>query len=558
MLLSASRSLQWMLFSIVTHDHVVLGAYLPSRWHGPAETRPLDLRGLQRKVNSRTAILDGRLAARKRHAQLLQEPRQGETLVSVPMSQLEHIREEMVSSEALLDDILKSQPVSAAPFSSITTQGSSGSVPTNSSVGGSPSTLTDMKTSASAAATSRSGVSILSGLMPEQPILTRYNNVPPVTIVSGIPTSTSAITLSINSIPTAKSLLPSPSLYLSSISASSASSPTSNVPSKLSSAPSRQAYQPTAGSTNSTYKFNATASDNVAVYFGQSGATGMTNLTKMCLDPNVDIVILAFLVTFFGPGGYPSINFGAACAGQTPQMQAQASGLLDCGALASQIARCQSLGKKLFLSLGGYVSTTSFQNDMQATKFAETLWNLFGAGTDLDPGLRPFGKVKIDGFDIDNENHNTSYYNTFATALRSQYAKDPSKPYYISAAPQCPRPDASIPLGSMQHADFVWVQFYNNGVCNIDQPGFEASFAAWSADLAAAGRPGPKIFIGTLGFEGGGTGYLPSSRFASVVQGVRRRPNFGGVMLWDGPEAQFNIDREGRNYTKIVKAALST
>ncbi len=160
----------------------------------------------------------------------------------------------------------------------------------------------------------------------------------------------------------------------------------------------------------------------------------------------------------------------------------------------------------------------------------------------------------------DNENHNTSYYNTFAKALRSQYAKDPSKPYYISAAPQCPRPDASIPLGAMQHADFVWVQFYNNGDCNINEPGFDASFAAWSSGLAAAGRAGAKVFVGAPAFEGGGTGYLPSNRVASVIQGAKARgtSNFGGVMLWDGPEAQFNVDQEGRNYIKTVKAALST
>jgi len=388
---------------MIIYDHVVVGAYIPHRWRlstRPAQTKALDHGNLQRTTNSRTANLDNLLAAKKRYARHLQDPRQGENLVSVPVLELEHIREEMVFFETLLDDVLNSHYVFATSPSTTTTQATGGSLPAGSLFGGSLSTLTIITTSASAATTPNSSILIGPGTIHEQPSITDSNNVPSVTIFPDMPTSTSASTQSSISTTTASTLTSSTSLYLSSNSASIASSPTSNVPSTLSSASSSEAHQATASSTNAAYKFNADASDNVAVYFGQSDATGRTNLTRMCQDSNVDIVVLAFLVKFFGPGGYPSINFGAACGGQNPEMRAHASGLLDCGVLASQIATCQSLGKKVLLSLGGYVSTTSFQNDTQATKFAETLWDLFGAGTDLDPGLRPFGKVKIDGFDI--------------------------------------------------------------------------------------------------------------------------------------------------------------
>jgi len=171
----------------------------------------------------------------------------------------------------------------------------------------------------------------------------------------------------------------------------------------------------------------------------------------------------------------------------------------------------------------------------------------------------------------DNEDHQTgqyaglasAHYDTFVTALRSQYANDPSKTYYISAAPQCPRPDPSIPPGALHNADFVWVQFYNNPACNLDSPGFDASFAAWSADLAAAGAAkgghGPKVFIGALTFEKEDTGYVDSQRFARIVQRVKGSgtSNFGGVMLWDGAEGRFNVDRNGRSYMQTAKAALT-
>lgn len=115
----------------------------------------------------------------------------------------------------------------------------------------------------------------------------------------------------------------------------------------------------------------------------------------------------------------------------------------------------------------------------------------------------------------------------------------------------------------MQNADFVWVQFYNNPACNLDSPGFDASFAAWSADLAAAGAAkggrGPKFFIGAPSFGKGGSGYVDSQRFAGLVQKVKGSgtSNFGGVMLWDGAEGRFNVDQNGRSFLQTTKAALT-
>ena len=95
------------------------------------------------------------------------------------------------------------------------------------------------------------------------------------------------------------------------------------------------------------------------------------------------------------------MDFGPACGGQSSQMQAKgATGMLACGQMATDIATCQSSGKKVLLSLGGATAQTAFTGDAQATAFASTLWDLFGAGTGMDAGLRPFGQTKIDGFDV--------------------------------------------------------------------------------------------------------------------------------------------------------------
>lgn len=73
-------------------------------------------------------------------------------------------------------------------------------------------------------------------------------------------------------------------------------------------------------------------------------------------------------------------------------------------------------------------------------------------------GARKSG-IRADDESIDNENKDQTGYVVFVKALRTQFATDKSKQYYISAAPQCPLPDASIPVGAMQLMDFVVSNF---------------------------------------------------------------------------------------------------
>ena len=198
---------------------------------------------------------------------------------------------------------------------------------------------------------------------------------------------------------TIQSLNKSPPEAQSSTTAASVSS--AHIPASSSSAVSTSEYTGTSiKSSTSSYRFNAQASDNVAVYYGQSDATSQTSLEAICQDSNVDIVILAFLTDFFNADGYPTINFRAGCSSPTSEMSSKAPGLLDCPVLSSQMTVCQGLGKKVLLSLGGALADTSLSSDSQASQLATTLWNLFGAGSGEDPSLRPFGQARVDGFDI--------------------------------------------------------------------------------------------------------------------------------------------------------------
>ncbi|KAK5245094.1 hypothetical protein LTS06_009427 [Exophiala xenobiotica] len=256
--------------------------------------------------------------------------------------------------------------------------------------------------------------------------------------------------------------------------------------------------------TGTIYTFDPQASNLNVVYYSQTDLTSTVSLTQICSDPSIDIIILAFVTELFGPGNYPSMNMASNCwAPNAAQQAAGATGLLDCvgDGLAAQIATCQSQqGKKVMLSLGGAFANLQIPSEDQAVEAAHTLWDLFlgGVSNSSTTPLRPYGNVILDGIDLDNENPaNAAHLPTLMSTLRSLMASTdtdtdttgPStstpKAYYLSAAPQCPQPDASIPVPELLGViDFFNVQFYNNPSCqlNAGQP-FLDSLRSWSQAL---------------------------------------------------------------------------
>jgi chitinase len=367
----------------------------------------------------------------------------------------------------------------------------------------------------------------------------------------------------------------------------SSSSPPSLVPD---SSLTRSVSAPT-----STYTFNPQARDLNVAYYSQTDLTKNVTLTQLCADPNVDIVILAFVTSLVAEGGYPSINMASNCwAPNTAQMAAGATGLLDCvgDGSSAKIKLCQNTyGKKVMLSLGGSVGNLALQSDDQAKQVANTLWNLFLGGKDpMITPLRPYGDVVLDGIDIDSELPSAStYLPALAFDLR-QLMSTGSKPYYMSAAPQCPRPDASVPIPLMlPYLDFVSVQFYNNPSCNLNSgQGFLSSLQAWSGDLASMGASVPssksrftrqaksssgsfvklnnnitvpRLLIGTPAFQSAGTGYVDVPTYQGILQSVKalNLPNIAGAMYWDGAyleHSSMNVNRQNNNYAAVVRQVL--
>ncbi|KAN0134562.1 glycoside hydrolase [Lactarius tabidus] len=301
--------------------------------------------------------------------------------------------------------------------------------------------------------------------------------------------------------------------------------------------------------TSTVPAYNISSNDNVRIsdldlrgYWGQDGSGNQQDISAYCKDDTVNHIIIAFLDVFFGQGGEPEINLANICS-------ASGTNLADCSFMAPQIEACQQNGKIVTLSLGGADSLPGFSSNTQAMEFADQVWNMFlgGSGT-----TRPFGAAVLDGIDLDIESGSPSGYAAFVKQIRA-HAKGASKQFYVTAAPQCPFPDASIGE-ALNEAPFdaVFVQFYNN-YCGLSHPQ-DYNFDTWD-HWAKTQSPNPNVmvYIGApASQEAAGSGYVDVSTLANfVTQAQQSYSSFGGVMLWDVSLAVANDD-----YHKEIKSCL--
>ncbi|PBK77093.1 class III chitinase [Armillaria solidipes] len=315
--------------------------------------------------------------------------------------------------------------------------------------------------------------------------------------------------------------------------------------------------------------FDNSRYDNTVVYWGQNsyGATHsdtanyQQRLSFYCNDDAIDVFPLAFLNVFFGTGGLPSINLANTC-NNVDNTTFPGTTLPDCSLLATDIATCQAKGKIVTLSLGGATGSVGFSSDAQAVQFANTIWNLFLGGTS---DTRPFGSAILDGVDLDIEGGTSSSYPAFVNELRT-LATGASKRYYITAAPQCVFPDATL-SGVLNAASFdaIYVQvremcydaqFYNNpcGLTNFGQAS-NWNFGIWDHWARNTSlNPDVKVYIGApASSTAAGSGYVGIGNLSSIAVQMRNSfPSFGGVMLWDASQAYAN-DR----YDLSIKGALA-
>jgi chitinase len=174
------------------------------------------------------------------------------------------------------------------------------------------------------------------------------------------------------------------------------------------------------------FLFSSANGGSIAIYWGQNGNEG--TLAETCATGNYAFVNIAFLCSF-GSGQSPQLNLAGHC---DPYSNA-------CTNLTADIHSCQSRGVKVMLSIGGGAGGYTLNSEQDAAELAQYIWNSYLGGS----GKRPLGDAVLDGVDFDIESGNPDYYGALAAHLKS-YSGQGGKKVYLSAAPQCPFPDASV------------------------------------------------------------------------------------------------------------------
>ncbi|KAF9162874.1 Chitinase 1 [Actinomortierella ambigua] len=310
--------------------------------------------------------------------------------------------------------------------------------------------------------------------------------------------------------------------------------------------------------------FDVHADDNHVSYWGQNslGASGgdarfwQQPLSAYCDTASENVIVIAFLHVFNSASGkLPGMDLSNQCG---PSTLFPDSPLPHCPDTGAGVRKCQSRGKAVLLSLGGAAGAYGFNSDDDARRFAHTIWNLFLGG--WSP-TRPFDDAVLDGVDLDIEGGPSNGYAAFVAELRSLFATDLGRRYYVSAAPQCPFPDSY--LGSTLDSawiDMVFIQFYNNycGMQAYGTPNF--NFGRWHEwALNTAKNRDVKLYLGVPASRTAANGgYVEPSRLREIVRELRcAYSTFGGVMSWDISQAYGNFDDGGQAFSYAVSQQLT-
>ncbi|KAJ2482284.1 Chitinase 2 [Coemansia sp. RSA 2131] len=290
--------------------------------------------------------------------------------------------------------------------------------------------------------------------------------------------------------------------------------------------------------------FDISCNSNMAVYWGQnSGASGslpyQQPLGAYCDDDSVDIILLSFLYILKGKGGYPVLNFANICDYTKNASVPVFPGteLMHCSDMGVDIKRCQEKGKIILLSIGG--ATAQLNSD--AGTFSKQIWDLFMEGSSE---FRPFDDAIIDGIDLDFEQQSQFDTIQFANNMNN-YFKSGTRKYYLTAAPQCPYPDANLGnLLAQSHVDMAFIQFYNSGWCDNSKYGLphwpeSMNYYMWDAAWRnnSFANPNMRLYVGsTAGSSAGNpSSYVSPDFFANELKGLQKDypDSFGGAMTWD-------------------------
>ena len=274
---------------------------------------------------------------------------------------------------------------------------------------------------------------------------------------------------------------------------------------------------------------------SISIYWGQNEGEG--SLADTCATGNYKFVNIAFLAAF-GNGQPPVFNLAGHCDPTNG----------GCASQSADIKSCQSRGVKVMLSIGGGAGSYYLNSSADARNVAAYLWDAFlGGGQSSSTTPRPLGDAVLDGIDFDIEGGTPLHWDDLARYLKG-YSSSSGKKVYLTAAPQCPFPDAWVG-GALATGlfDYVWVQFYNNPPCQYSSGSTTDLADAWKQWLTI---PAKRIFLGLPASpQAAGSGFIPADVLKSqVLPLIKSSGKYGGIMLW----SKYYDDQD--DYSSSVKS----
>ncbi|KAI0125235.1 glycoside hydrolase superfamily [Xylariales sp. AK1849] len=305
----------------------------------------------------------------------------------------------------------------------------------------------------------------------------------------------------------------------------------------------------------------------VNTYWGQVGV-GDT-LGEYCESSSIDYVTLAFVNNSPENGNgthYPGTNFAAHCASDVYVVEGRNSKLLSgCSFIKDDIKKCKGLGKKILLSIGGEMNSISnytVSTVEEGEYFAKFMFDAFGPYQQGSNGPRPFDisdteHTFVDGFDFDIEYkfENQDPYIAMIQKLRL-LTIGCGEDIILTAAPQCPLSEEYMQMKDILEGvafDKIWIQFYNNPVCDATGSGF--NYADWVQYLSGTVNFDAELFVG-LPATKGSSGYITPDAAKTLICNTRSSDKFGGIMLWDAYSASQNVNQDGKTYYECIHEAL--
>lgn len=300
----------------------------------------------------------------------------------------------------------------------------------------------------------------------------------------------------------------------------------------------------------------ARAADFVMYWDDEDG--GYNSLSDNCKNSPANMVILSF-VSVFGYGG--DLQYGIGSCSQNGE---------GCEDLGKQIAECGQRGKTVFVSLGGSGTpqdgvSYGLNDDADAEDVAQRLYSAF-----LDPNNSVFGNgITVSGidFDVEESTGNDSSYVALIKKL-----KELDSAVLISAAPECPWDESNSELkiesqhigkallSNDVHFDYLFVQFYNNEVCQPAVNGKPNKNFNWNKWNSYGSDRSTNILLGLPASKQAAKedAYLNEQNFKKYLGEIDSSSNYGGIMLWNADQARKNtkVLTDGSSYDQFVGSQL--